>query len=50
MPVPAFFFKLKIGTGYKSGAVTAAISRVRMVIAGVLRAGRLMLCRGGVWG
>ena len=48
VPVPAFFV-LRAGAGY--GVVTVGtVSRVRMVIAGVLGAGRLVLCRGGVWG
>ena len=56
MPVPAFliltFFKLlKIGTGfYRKGVIAAAISQVRIAIAGVLRAGRLKLYLGGVYG
>ena len=45
----AFIFMLEIGMGLSNGAVAAA-SRVRIAIAGVLGAGRLMPCRGGVWG
>ena len=45
----AFAFMLEIGTGLGNGAV-AAVSRVRITITGVLRAGRLKLYPGGVYG
>ena len=47
MPVPAF--SLKVSASYNIITVEAVL-RVRMVIAGILKAGRLMLYRGGVWG
>ena len=48
MPVPTFL--LKAGTGVIfNGTVTAgAASRIRIVIAGVLKVKRLILCRGEI--
>ena len=43
--MPAFFFKLKISTGYKNNTVAAAILRIRIAIAGVLKVKRLILYR-----
>ena len=49
--VLTFFKLLRISTGfYKKGAVAAAVSRIRIAIAGVLKTGRLTFCPGGVWG
>ena len=48
MPVPAFLLKSGMGAGYGSAAIAGAVLRVRMVIAGVSGAGRLIFCRGGV--
>ena len=45
MPVPAFFI-LKAGAGYNAVTVRT-VSRIRIVIAGILKAKRLMLYRGG---
>ena len=47
--VPAFFSLLKIGTGfYKKGIIAVTISRIRIIIAGVLKVNRLAFYPGGV--
>ena len=48
MPVPASLLKAGAGVIF-GGVITAkAVSRIRIIIAGILKARRLMLYRGGV--
>ena len=47
--MPAFIFMLEIRMGLSNGVVITAL-RIQIAIAGVLGAGRLKLCFGGVYG
>ena len=47
--MPAFIFMLKIGIGLSNGAVVTA-SQMRIIIAGVLKAGHLKLYPGDIYG